>query len=387
MLVHAARFLVFHAGFELLVDAVVTASLVATLLHFPVGVLAAHTALALAHVAAAVYAAEACLKLALAGPRAGQLLRSPLFAFDAGTALVAALLAGLARGGVVGERFAYVVVFRALRVLRHLLRLSRFRAILRTVRRLYPVLRSLLILMFGLYYFFAIIGVDLFRGLIEQGSMPPDFADTYYAQNNYWENNFDDMSHAMVTLFEIMIINNWNSIVEGFTVAARSNAPRLFFVAFFFCSVIVLLNVVVTLVLEAFIRKDAAPDAALDGREHARTVDLAALAPAPGANLEAGALGALDEDLGVPAEGEGEGPQDMDAQNMRMLVRAMHEHARSRQRDPLVQRMVTLGALGDAASDAGADGAEAWVGEWRVVLKKRTQRLYRVVFDSKNADV
>jgi two pore calcium channel protein 2 len=30
-----------------------------------------------------------------------------------------------------------------------------------------------------------------------------------YAQDNYWANNFNDFASSLVTLFELLMVNNW----------------------------------------------------------------------------------------------------------------------------------------------------------------------------------
>jgi len=148
-----------------------------------------------------------------------------------------------------------ILAFRIARLYRHLYRFPRFRAILTTLKRLYPALRSLAVILISEYYFFGLLGVCLFKGVIVKGQMSEEFMSTYWAQNNYWENNFDNLYHAFVVLFEIMIINNWNLNIEGWTVALNSHWPRVFFVCHFFLAIVIILNCVIALVLDAFISK------------------------------------------------------------------------------------------------------------------------------------
>lgn len=129
-----------------------------------------------------------------------------------------------------------------------------FKLIKETLNELYPVLRSLSIILFSIFYFFAMLGVSLFRNVIDRNTTDPEFLQTYYAQNNYWENNFDTLPHALVVLFEIMIINNWNLIVEGFVVATKTYYTRWFFIIFLFI-VIIMMDVIVAMILKTFIEK------------------------------------------------------------------------------------------------------------------------------------
>ena len=56
----------------------------------------------------------------------------------------------------------------------------------------------------------------------------------------------------MVTCFELMIINNWFVLCDGFVVVTNGWA-RLFFVAFYVFGPLVLVNVAVAAVMDAFL--------------------------------------------------------------------------------------------------------------------------------------
>ncbi|MFN3504403.1 MAG: hypothetical protein ACK4ZJ_19340, partial [Allorhizobium sp.] len=49
---------------------------------------------------------------------------------------------------------------------------------------------------------------------------------------------------AMVTLFELLVVNNWFVIMDGFVAAAGTRWARLFFIAFYVTAVIIVLNLV-----------------------------------------------------------------------------------------------------------------------------------------------
>ena len=114
------------------------------------------------------------------------------------------------------------------------------------------------------YYFFAIIGMESFAGLIrytgyEEGRRPeelycgnPRLKASEFYRDHYCSNNFNDVIKSFVTLFELMVVNQWHVITEGH-VLVTSKAARLFFFAFHFVCVIVILNIFVAFVIEAFI--------------------------------------------------------------------------------------------------------------------------------------
>jgi len=69
--------------------------------------------------------------------------------------------------------------------------------------------------------------------------------------------NFNDFGASIITLFHIMIVNNWYvtcdmiCIVMG-TDGVPSNWPRTFFVAFWVLTVLIMLNLVISFVLEIY---------------------------------------------------------------------------------------------------------------------------------------
>jgi len=81
--------------------------------------------------------------------------------------------------------------------------------------------------------------------------------DTAYPQtvtDDYYLNNANDMFGAMVTLCELLVVNNWFVVAEGFV--AASSVPgwmvRAFFVQFHLISTMLVLNVVIAFVIDAY---------------------------------------------------------------------------------------------------------------------------------------
>merc|ERR1712070_1245949 len=68
-------------------------------------------------------------------------------------------------------------------------------------------------------------------------------------------NNFNDFASSLVTLFELLVVNNWHVLMSGF-IAVTSPWCRWYFVSFWVLGVVVVLNLVVAFVLEAFFTKD-----------------------------------------------------------------------------------------------------------------------------------
>lgn len=74
------------------------------------------------------------------------------------------------------------------------------------------------------YYIFAMVGMELFKGKVKsysQDSRNPDKAfcgnpllnGTAFAQLNYCKNNFNDVVSSFILLVELTVVNQWHDIL------------------------------------------------------------------------------------------------------------------------------------------------------------------------------
>ena len=109
-----------------------------------------------------------------------------------------------------------------------------------------------MIIMFSLYsvlFFYAVIGEFFFGALITTDSVQVYSID---ASNMYYLINFNDMYASMVTLFHVLVVNNWNETTEMYTVISESNWPRVYFTTFWVICTLIMLNIVISFVLEIY---------------------------------------------------------------------------------------------------------------------------------------
>ncbi|EQC40820.1 hypothetical protein SDRG_01888 [Saprolegnia diclina VS20] len=140
---------------------------------------------------------------------------------------------------------------RCLRILRLIMNVSHYRVIFLTWLRLLPVGKSLLLVLFCNMNLFAALGHVLFGGKITPNRMTSEFPASSYTTSGYAANNFNDIPSGMVTLFELLVVNNWFVIAEGH-VLVTSIYARFFFIAFWLLGVILTLNLFVASILDAF---------------------------------------------------------------------------------------------------------------------------------------
>lgn len=113
-----------------------------------------------------------------------------------------------------------------------------------------------------IYYVFAIIGMEAFKYKIRffpENSTEP-FAqecgaealrDSSFAKSKYCKNNFNDLGSAFVVLVELTVVNQWHVLATGFALVTHP-AAKLFFIAFHVVIVIMIINIFVAFILEAF---------------------------------------------------------------------------------------------------------------------------------------
>ena len=66
--------------------------------------------------------------------------------------------------------------------------------------------------------------------------------------------NFNDFGSSVITLFHIMVVNNWFITCNMYiTVTDNIAVPELFFISFWILTVLIIFNLVISNVLEIYI--------------------------------------------------------------------------------------------------------------------------------------
>ncbi|XP_056633174.1 two pore calcium channel protein 1-like isoform X1 [Diorhabda sublineata] len=150
-----------------------------------------------------------------------------------------------------------VVILRPLRLLRLFKLKKRYRDIFGTLVLLSPLMWSTGIVMMVMYYFFAIIGMELFSPYHLKNCCVNTTVEDFYKSNGtssgigyYYLNNFSNLLISGVTLFELTVVNNWFIVMDAYA-SVSSKFSRLYFMLFYLFTMVVL-TIVVASVLEAF---------------------------------------------------------------------------------------------------------------------------------------
>ncbi|XP_045414199.1 two pore channel protein 2 isoform X2 [Lemur catta] len=151
-----------------------------------------------------------------------------------------------------------LIVFRFLRIIPNMKPMA---VVASTVLGLVQNMRAFGGILVVVYYVFAIIGINLFRGVIvappgnssltpANGSVPCGS----FEQLEYWANNFDDFAAALITLWNVMVVNNWQVFLDAYQ---RYSGPwsKIYFVSWWLVSSVIWVNLFLALILENFLHK------------------------------------------------------------------------------------------------------------------------------------
>eukprot|EP00038_Savillea_parva_P003136 m.121352 g.121352 ORF g.121352 m.121352 type:complete len:816 (+) comp11082_c0_seq1:249-2696(+) len=212
-----------------------------------------------------VFSIEAVVKMAFLGPRGYWMY--PWHRFDLFFTVIGWI-------GLGCDRFtpfhltAPVVILRAFRLSSVLTMSSRstFSDVMTTAFSIMPRMARFGGALFCSYYVFAIIGMTTLRNTASECpsdayskcGQPYAFqlanasnVDNVYGYGHYQLMNFNNLWQSYVTLFTLMVINDWNNTMGGHAVAAGP-LSRAFFMCFYLFTVLIVINVILAYVLEMF---------------------------------------------------------------------------------------------------------------------------------------
>lgn len=148
-----------------------------------------------------------------------------------------------------------LIIFRLLRIVPNIKSLS---LIVETLIKLLKHLRPFGGIIVASYYVFAILGMMLFNKVTSPSAVGAKETRILteecgsFDQLQYYANNFDDFGAALVVLWDLMVVNNWHVFLKEYAKVVISWS-QLYFVAWYLISVILIINLFVALILEAFI--------------------------------------------------------------------------------------------------------------------------------------
>eukprot|EP01013_Petalomonas_cantuscygni_P008515 TRINITY_DN2123_c0_g3_i1.p1 TRINITY_DN2123_c0_g3~~TRINITY_DN2123_c0_g3_i1.p1 ORF type:complete len:1487 (-),score=137.43 TRINITY_DN2123_c0_g3_i1:171-4631(-) len=139
-----------------------------------------------------------------------------------------------------------VFIIRLLRVFRVLALFGPFKVVLKTATNVLPVVFEYAASLGLLYYILATLGMQIFQG--KTADIP---LSSPYATGDYWSLNFDSFGAAYLTLFCLMVVNNWHVIMGAYMMATTWWAV-LYFLSAYVVLVLLVLNVMTAFILDVF---------------------------------------------------------------------------------------------------------------------------------------
>ncbi|CAH1799883.1 unnamed protein product [Owenia fusiformis] len=154
-----------------------------------------------------------------------------------------------------------LIMVRLLRVIPHIKTMSLVASTLGDMVRNMQAFAGIMVV---IYYSFAILGLELFQGVIVYSPSvngtnstingTTHFSCGSYQQLEYWANNFDDFAAALVVLWDVMVVNNWMVFLQAFS-QVTTPWSQLYFVAWWLIAVVICLNLFTALIIENFIMR------------------------------------------------------------------------------------------------------------------------------------
>ncbi|KAJ6763850.1 TWO PORE CALCIUM CHANNEL PROTEIN 1 [Salix purpurea] len=149
-----------------------------------------------------------------------------------------------------GEWIRYLLVARLLRLIRILMYVKSYRAFLATFLDLIPSLMPYLGTIFCVMCIYCSLGIQIFGGVVNAGN--PNLEGTDLAQEDYLLFNFNDYPNGMVTLFNLLVMENWQVWMQSYKDLTGTYWSTAYFISFYLITVLLLLNLIMAFVLEAF---------------------------------------------------------------------------------------------------------------------------------------
>ena len=143
-----------------------------------------------------------------------------------------------------------------LRLLRVVPQVKSFSLLMGTIVDLVKNLRGFAGIIVIVYYLFALLGMELFADVGPAVNPNVTLQCGTYENLTYYANNFHDFASSLVVLWDVMVVNNWYVYLEKFSRDSfLQDWSQLYFIAWWLVSVVICLNLFVSLVLETFLTK------------------------------------------------------------------------------------------------------------------------------------
>jgi Ion transport protein len=143
-----------------------------------------------------------------------------------------------------------VTIVRILRLVIYLQEIQTFKIIIESIKCLLSPFWSILTVLFSIFYLYALLGSALWGGRIN--FYTEEIRNNDSTPYNWGLNNFNDFISSFITLFSLMVVNNWMLTAEMYVNISETRLVLIFFVTFYLFAVLIGLNVVVCFAIDMY---------------------------------------------------------------------------------------------------------------------------------------
>jgi hypothetical protein len=130
-----------------------------------------------------------------------------------------------------------------------------WRNLVRAMRALIKPSLNLVLTLYFIYMMYGTLGVRFFGGKISTANIPA-LQKTYdFIEPDWVYMNYNDFGSAVVSLFGMMALNDWENILKLYVAAVGIEyriSITLFFISFLVISFYVILNIFITFIINAY---------------------------------------------------------------------------------------------------------------------------------------
>ena len=144
----------------------------------------------------------------------------------------------------------FVTTTRLLRLAVYLQEIHTFKIIIESIINLLSPFWSILSVLFSIFFIYALIGLRIWGGIVSLEN--EEIRNNDSTPDNWALNNFNDFNSAFITLFGLMVVNNWMITAEMYVNISNTKLVLFYFVTFYILAVLVGLNIIVCFAIDMY---------------------------------------------------------------------------------------------------------------------------------------
>ena len=148
-----------------------------------------------------------------------------------------------------------VILVRVLRIFAFLNELEQWQFFMKAFKIMRGPFFNLCFTLYSLYFMYSLIGMQIYGGKINSQTFEALFELNPGSEigPDYIYLNFNDFASGLITLFSMMLFNNWQFIWEQFDFAIESKVKtNCFFLSFMVMATYVIINIIMAFIIDVY---------------------------------------------------------------------------------------------------------------------------------------